>query len=57
MARSAAALLAETLDAHGGDLIYGVPGASYLAVIDALIERPHVRVSLNYLPAYAAARA
>ena len=44
MARSAAALLAETLDAHGVDLIYCVPGESYLAVTDALIERPHMRL-------------
>ncbi|MBI3514054.1 MAG: hypothetical protein HY060_08340 [Proteobacteria bacterium] len=33
MARSAAALLAETLDTHGVDLIYCVPGESYLAAM------------------------
>ncbi len=32
MTRSAASLLAATLDAHGVDLIYCVPGESYLAV-------------------------
>jgi acetolactate synthase-1/2/3 large subunit len=44
MTRSAAALLAATLDAHGVDLIYCVPGESYLAVTDALIELPHIRL-------------
>ena len=44
MTRSAAALLAATLDAHGVDLIYCVPGESYLAVTDALIDLPHIRL-------------
>jgi thiamine pyrophosphate-dependent acetolactate synthase large subunit-like protein len=35
MTRSAASLLAATLDAHGVDLISCVPGESYLAVTDA----------------------
>ena len=44
MTRSAAALLAETLDKHGVDLIYCVPGESYLAVTDALIDLPQIRL-------------
>jgi acetolactate synthase-1/2/3 large subunit len=44
MTQSAAALLAATLDAHRVDLIYCVPGESYLAVTDALIDRPHIRL-------------
>jgi acetolactate synthase-1/2/3 large subunit len=42
--RSAARFLAETLDAHGVDLIYSVPGESYLAVTDALIDFPRIRL-------------
>jgi glyoxylate carboligase len=44
MTQSAAARLAATLDAHRVDLIYCVPGESYLAVTDALIEPPHIRL-------------
>jgi hypothetical protein len=35
MARSAATLLAERLDAHGVELIHGVPGESSLAAARA----------------------
>jgi hypothetical protein len=62
MTRSAAALLAATLDAHGVDLVYCVPGESYLTVTDALIDLPHIRLigpvvvdvraSLNHLTAW-----
>jgi hypothetical protein len=51
MTRSAAALLAATLDKHGVDLIYCVPGESYLAVTDALIV-VDVRASLNHFTAW-----
>ncbi|MBI4182523.1 MAG: acetolactate synthase [Proteobacteria bacterium] len=44
MTQTAARLLAATLDAHGVDLVYCVPGESFLAVTDALIEYPHIRM-------------
>ncbi|MBI4182522.1 MAG: acetolactate synthase [Proteobacteria bacterium] len=44
MTRTAARLLADTLEAHGVDLAFCVPGESYLAVTDALIEHPKIRL-------------
>ena len=41
--RNAGRLLVETLDAHGVDLCYGVPGESYLAVLDAMMDYPKMR--------------
>lgn len=38
--RSAAQLLVATLEAHGVDRVFCVPGESYLAVLDALYGRP-----------------
>jgi acetolactate synthase I/II/III large subunit len=38
--RSAAELLVATLEAHGVDRVFCVPGESYLAVLDALYGRP-----------------
>lgn len=37
--RTAAAVLVDTLAAHGVERIYCVPGESYLAVLDALHAR------------------
>ncbi|MCG8547366.1 MAG: acetolactate synthase, partial [Alphaproteobacteria bacterium] len=44
MTRTAAQLLAATLEAHDVDLAYCVPGESYLGVTDALIDYPSVRL-------------
>jgi thiamine pyrophosphate-dependent acetolactate synthase large subunit-like protein len=44
MTQSAAQLLAATLATHGVDVAYCVPGESYLAVTDALIEHPDIRL-------------
>src|SRR5437667_12342762 len=44
MSRTVARLLAESLEAHGVDQVYCVPGESYLAVPCALIERNSIRV-------------
>ena len=40
MARSAARVLVDTLDAHGVDVAYCVPGESFLPITDAFLERP-----------------
>ena len=44
MTRTAAQLLAATLEAHDIDVAYCVPGESYLAVTDALIEHPKIKL-------------
>jgi len=44
MTRSAAQLLAATLEAHDVDVAYCVPGESYLAVTDALIEHDKIKL-------------
>src|SRR5271166_371207 len=36
--RTGGKILADQLRVHGADLIFGVPGESYLAVIDALFD-------------------
>lgn len=42
MTRRVADLLAESLEAHGIDRIYSVPGESFLPVLDALINQPNI---------------
>ena len=44
MTRTAAQLLAATLEAHDVDIAYCVPGESYLGVTDALIDFPSIRL-------------
>ncbi|HJU20832.1 MAG TPA: thiamine pyrophosphate-dependent enzyme [Stellaceae bacterium] len=44
MTRSVARLLAESLEAHGVDQIYCVPGESYVGLTSVLVERNSVRV-------------
>jgi len=44
MPTGAARVLAETLDAHGVDVAYCVPGESYLPLTDALIDFPGIRL-------------
>ena len=44
MTRTAAKLLAATLESHGVDIAYCVPGESYLGVTDALIDYPSIRL-------------
>src|SRR5690606_9704308 len=44
MARSAAQALVETMRLHGVDRIFCVPGESYIAVLDALIDAPDIHV-------------
>ncbi len=39
-ARSGGRLLVDQLAVHGADLAFGVPGESYLAVLDALLDSP-----------------
>jgi acetolactate synthase-1/2/3 large subunit len=44
LARTGARLLVDALRIHGVDLVFGVPGESYLAVLDALYDaREHIR--------------
>lgn len=43
MPRLAATLLVESLAEHGVDLMYGVPGESYIPILDALRDRPGMR--------------
>jgi acetolactate synthase-1/2/3 large subunit len=40
MSRSGGRLLVDQLELHGVDLVFGVPGESYLAVLDALVDSP-----------------
>jgi acetolactate synthase-1/2/3 large subunit len=46
MARTVARLLAESLQAHDVDLIYCVPGESYLGLTDALSEFNSIRLTV-----------
>ena len=41
--RSGAVLLVDALKIHGVDMAFGVPGESYLAVLDALHDRPEIK--------------
>ena len=44
LARTGAQLLVDALKIHGADLAFGVPGESYLAVLDAMHDaRDHIR--------------
>ncbi|HSY26704.1 MAG TPA: thiamine pyrophosphate-binding protein, partial [Burkholderiaceae bacterium] len=38
--RSGGQILVDALQVHGTDLVFGVPGESYLAVLDALHDAP-----------------
>ena len=40
MARTGGRILVDQLALHGADLAFGVPGESYLAVLDALVDSP-----------------
>ena len=40
MSRSGGRILVDQLELHGVDLVFGVPGESYLAVLDALVDSP-----------------
>jgi len=44
MPRSVARLLAETLEAHDIDLVYCVPGESYLGLTDAFADMNSIRL-------------
>jgi len=44
MTRRAADLLVDCLVTHGTDRVFCVPGESYLAVLDALVDRPEIDV-------------
>ena len=44
MARTVARLLAESLQAHDVDLVYCVPGESYLGLTDALSDMNAIRL-------------
>ena len=43
VARSGARILVDALKIHGVDLAFGVPGESYLAVLDALYDTPEIK--------------
>ncbi len=40
MSRSGGKILVDQLELHGVDLAFGVPGESYIAVLDALVDSP-----------------
>ena len=42
-ARTGGRILADQLRVHGVDLAFGVPGESYLALLDALHDTPSIR--------------
>ncbi len=44
MTQPVAEILAETLDRHGVDCIYCVPGESFLPLTNALRDRPHIKL-------------
>ena len=44
MTKTAAHVLAATLDKHGVDIAYCVPGESYLPLTDALIDFPNIQL-------------
>lgn len=37
-------ILVDCLRAHGADLVFGVPGESYLAVLDGLVDAPEIKM-------------
>ena len=41
--RTGGRILVDQLRMHGVDLVFGVPGESYLAVLDALYDAPEIR--------------
>ena len=41
--RTGGQILVEALRIHGADLAFGVPGESYLPVLDALLDTPEIR--------------
>ncbi len=41
--RSGGRVLVDALDTHGVDILFGVPGESYLAVLDALYDVPSIK--------------
>ncbi len=41
--RTGGQILADQLEIHGADLAFGVPGESYLALLDALHDTPQIR--------------
>ena len=43
VARTGAQLLVDALKVHGVDMAFGVPGESYLAVLDALHDTPEIK--------------
>lgn len=43
MARTGGRILVDQLVAHEVDLVFGVPGESYLEILDALVDTPSVR--------------
>ncbi|HYD32220.1 MAG TPA: thiamine pyrophosphate-binding protein, partial [Azospirillaceae bacterium] len=45
--RTGGQLLVEALTLHGADLVFGVPGESYLEVLDALVDVPAIRYVLG----------
>ena len=47
--RSGAQVLIDQLRIHGTDTIFGVPGESYLAALDALYEKEGLPVQLKHL--------
>ncbi|MGZ0187529.1 MAG: thiamine pyrophosphate-binding protein, partial [Alphaproteobacteria bacterium] len=44
MGQSVANILADTLDRHGVDVIYCVPGESFLPLTDALRDRQQIQL-------------
>lgn len=43
MSRTSANVLVDALAAHGVDIVYGVPGESYLPILDAIRDTPSMR--------------
>ena len=43
MARTGGRILVDQLALHGVDLVFGVPGESYLEILDALVDTPSIR--------------
>ena len=44
--RTGGQILVDQLRIHGADMAFGVPGESYLAVLDALHDSPSVTLSV-----------
>jgi acetolactate synthase-1/2/3 large subunit len=55
-ARTGGRILVDALQTHGTDMIFGVPGESYLAVLDALYDSS-IRFIVNRQEGGAAFRA